>query len=305
MAMVLLGAARSRERVPLALLGLGALGLIPAAYHGWIGPDACVENARIGLVWAGALAGALSACVACRHEEERGLALAACVGLVGPMVFRAIIQVYSEHPQLVHDYRERRTEILASHGWAPDSAMARSYERRLSQPDASAWFAMSNVFASAMAGCTAAFAAGAWVAFRERLWATGDRRDAYRAIGLFGGWRCQLRGSSSLCRPGAALPRAGSPRALGLGLVGLWHSSGQGCLGSLRGSCGARWSGSAWWSPLGAIVARGWVGSGSANSACSSGGSTSRPRPDRGPPPAVGRRVGPVSSRPTSWPRTR
>lgn len=220
--LVLAGAALARQKLPGLLLALGAVGLAPVLYHGWLGPDACVENARIGCIWAGAIAGALAAFIACRDPGERGLVLALCAGLVGPLVFRAAFQVYSEHPQLMEDYRARQDEILASHGWLPDSALARSYERRLAQPDASAWFAMSNVYASVMAACAAAFAGGAWVAVRSRLWTTGDRRDLYRFAGLLGGLVLALAGLL------IAVPAGGSPSkgglaaaALGLGLVAM------------------------------------------------------------------------------------
>lgn len=222
LALVLAGASRARERVPGVLLLLGALGLIPVAYHGWLGPTACVENANTGLTWAGAIAGSLAACVACRHSTERALVVACCAGLAGPLAVRAGIQVYSEHPVLVAEFESNREAFLASHGWTADSAMGQGFARRLSQPDASAWFAMSNVYASVMAGCVAVFAGACLGAVRARLWATGNRNDVYLTVGVFAGLACALGGLFIALPAGGSLPKGGAAAALlGLGLVGL------------------------------------------------------------------------------------
>ncbi|MCC7388942.1 MAG: O-antigen ligase family protein [Phycisphaerales bacterium] len=227
LALALAAAWRERERVPAALLTLAGLGLVPVAWHGWFGPGACVENQAVGLAWAGAIASALAASIACRHPAERALAVACCAGLAGPMVIRAAVQVYVEHPVLVEDFRANREALLASHGWSPESAMARSFERRLHQPDASAWFAMSNVYASVMAGCVAVFGAGCLDAVRARLWRTGERSDLYRALGLGLGLACSLGGLFLALPAGGSLPKgAAAAMVLGLGLLGLgvWHA---------------------------------------------------------------------------------
>lgn len=226
--LILAAARRARERTPTVLLALAAIGLIPIAYHGWLGPTACVENTTTGLAWAGAIAGALAACIACRHAAERGLVIACLAGLAGPLVIRAGIQVYVEHPVLVADFESNREAFLASHGWRPDSAMARSFERRLSQPDASAWFAMSNVYASVMAGCVAVFAAACLDAARARLWTTGHRNDLYRVAGVAAGLGCSVAGLFIALPAGGAIPKgAAAAMLLGLALlaIGLWSTS--------------------------------------------------------------------------------
>ncbi len=222
LALVLAGAARARERVPIVPLLLGTLGLVPVLYHAWLGPGASVENARAGAVWGSAVAGGLAALVACRHGRERALALAACAAIVGPLFFRAAVQVYSEHPVLVEDFKNRREEILAAHGWTADSAMARGYERRLSQPDASAWFAMSNVYASVMAACVAPFAAAVLAALRGKLWSSGSRYDRYTLAGAVAGL-VLAAGGLFLAVPAGGSPSKGAvaAMALGLGLVAL------------------------------------------------------------------------------------
>ncbi len=226
--LILAAARRARERTTAVLLALAAIGLVPIAYHGWLGPTACVENATTGLAWAGAIAGALAACIACRHAAERGLVIACLAGLAGPLVIRAGIQVYVEHPVLVADFEANREAFLASHGWRPDSAMARSFERRLSQPDASAWFAMSNVYASVMAGCVAVFAAACLDAARARLWTTGHRNDLYCVAGVAAGLGCSLAGLFIALPAGGAIPKgAAAAMLLGLALlaIGVWWSS--------------------------------------------------------------------------------
>ncbi|HZW10957.1 MAG TPA: O-antigen ligase family protein [Phycisphaerales bacterium] len=218
LALVLAGAARAAEKIPTAALVLGALALPAIAYHGWLAPDRSVENAHIGTVWAGAIAGGLGALVACRRPAERALAAGVCAAIAGPLVFRAALQVYSEHPVLVEDFKIRREEILAGHGWSPGSAMARSYERRLSQPDASAWFAMANVYASVLAGCLAVFAGGVAEGVRSRLWFTGSRNDGWRMAGLLLGLVLS-GGGLVLAVPAGGAPSKGAIAAAALGLA--------------------------------------------------------------------------------------
>lgn len=222
LALVLAAAWRARERVPALLLALAGIGLIPAIRHGWLGPGASVENAAAGAAWAGAIGGALGACIACRHPGDRALVFACCAGLAGPLAIRGAVQVYVEHPVLVEEFNANRGRFLASHGWAPGSAMARSFERRLTQPDASAWFAMSNVYASVMAGCVAVFGAACAGAARARLWATGDRHDRYRLAGVALGLVCAVGGLFVAIPAGGEVSKgAAGAMLLGLALVAL------------------------------------------------------------------------------------
>lgn len=220
LALVLEGARRTRRPLPRLLLSLAAIGTLPVLYHGWISPDRSVAAMSVGASWAGAIACSLAAFVACREKRLRSLTLGVCAGLVAPLVFRAALQVYSEHPALVEDFRQRRDEILAGHGWTPDSAMARAYERRLAQPDASAWFAMSNVYASLMAGTAGMFGAGVIALCRERVWRSRDRRDLYRALGVGGGLLLSIGGIALALPAGGAPPKGGiAAMLLALALV--------------------------------------------------------------------------------------
>ncbi len=223
LALVLLAARRTGEALPRGfgvVLMLAGLGLPAAAWHGWIGPTACVENANTLSVWIAALAGGLAAMLAGRHPAERALVIASCAGLAGPLVLRAALQVYSEHPVLVDEFRADRAAFLASHGWTEGSATARVFERRLLQPEASAWFAMSNVYASVMVGCAVMFAGGLVAAVRARLWTTGNRPDLYRFLGLLVGTALAIGGIVIAVPAGGVLPKgAAATLLLGMALL--------------------------------------------------------------------------------------
>ncbi|MDQ7014238.1 MAG: O-antigen ligase family protein [Planctomycetota bacterium] len=225
LALVLLAARRANETLPRGfgvVLMLAGLGLPAVAWHGWIGPTACVENANTLSVWIAAIAGGLAAMLACRHPAERALVIACCAGLAGPLVLRAALQVYSEHPLLVEEFRADRAAFLASHGWTEGSATARLFERRLLQPEASAWFAMSNVYASVMVGCTLMFAGGLAAAVRERLWTTGQRPNLYRFLGLLAGTALAVGGVVIAVPAGGVLPKgAAAALVLGMALLGV------------------------------------------------------------------------------------
>ncbi len=221
LALVLLAARRAGEALPRGfgvLLMLAGLGLPAVAWHGWIGPTTCVENANTLSVWIAAIAGGLAAMLACRHPAERALVIACCAGLAGPLVLRAALQVYSEHPVLAGEFRADRAAFLASHGWTEGSATARLFERRLMQPEASAWFAMSNVYASVMVGCAVMFAGGLAAAVRARLWTTGNRPDLYRFLGLLIGTALAVGGVVIAVPAGGVLPK-GAAAALVLGMA--------------------------------------------------------------------------------------
>src|SRR5690606_17747939 len=66
------------------------------------------------------------------------------------------------------NYEQNREQILAAQGWTAGSPMALGYERRLKQSDPSAWFGLSNVYASFMAAGVAALVATLVAAIRRR-----------------------------------------------------------------------------------------------------------------------------------------
>ncbi|HQR39835.1 MAG TPA: hypothetical protein PLF26_15715, partial [Blastocatellia bacterium] len=78
------------------------------------------------------------------------------ISVAAVLAFRGIEQVFIEHPGTVENFKRNRDAILAAQGWPPDSAMARGYERRLMQAEATGWFGLSNVYASFAAASSVA-----------------------------------------------------------------------------------------------------------------------------------------------------
>lgn len=116
-----------------------------------------LHNGRMTLQWfTGAFAGVCVA-IACRDPRVRRVLLAGVLGLAGLLLARALVQTFIEHSAMVADFQSRKGEFFAQRGWSPDSPMARAYERRALQNDASAWFALSNVLGSISACMTLMF----------------------------------------------------------------------------------------------------------------------------------------------------
>jgi O-antigen ligase/polysaccharide polymerase Wzy-like membrane protein len=160
-------AMRARVRaMPVALLLLGMVAII---IHSLARP----AHAEVGMPWAFALAGGFALAHLPRASMWRTVALASILAIAVMLVGKGIVQVYIEHPATVANYEATRNTFLDSQGWAPDSSMARNYERRLYQPEASGWFGLSNVFGSLMASMALALITTAWLTLRARI---EDRR---------------------------------------------------------------------------------------------------------------------------------
>lgn len=138
--------------------GLGVATLLAFMYAVYVGrADAAVLSMRVGFSWLSA-AVAAGTLVFERDPRIRRLVLSCILGFAALLAIRAGVQVYIEHPQAVAGFAAHKPQFLLSHGWTPDSAMARAYERRLLQADATAWFSLSNVLASVSATMTLVFA---------------------------------------------------------------------------------------------------------------------------------------------------
>lgn len=180
-AVVLLGAAvlffseRSARRAihPLWLIAL-AIGGASILLHGWwwqaIGSNAAhgtLGNQRIGSAWLAAIAAAVAILHAARDAAVRRTIAGVLLAFVVLLTLRGLQQVYIEHPITIKSFETNRERWLAAHGWLPDSPMAQAYIRRLRQPEATGWFALSNVYAS-FAGLGVAIAAAWLVTLRFR-----------------------------------------------------------------------------------------------------------------------------------------
>lgn len=147
-AVALAGEALDRRGVSLLQAGLFFIGAGAAAAHAWLVDGGSIDNLFLGSAWTAAMAGGLAMAHLCRHERMRRLTLALAIGVIGLLAAKGTVQVLWEHPQMLRDFRLNRESILASQGWTLDSPMAKSYERRLSQADATGWFGLSNVYSS-------------------------------------------------------------------------------------------------------------------------------------------------------------
>lgn len=166
----MLAVRRGIDRVGAALAVLAAIGAIPIVIHSFNSPD----HLWRGLQWMSAMGSAAAIVVSLRamsHERSRatravlaGVLLAAIV----PMAWHGVLQVWMEHPAMVEEFRAHRSEILAARGWAEGSSQALTYERRLMQPEATAWFGLSNVASSALAAGALTFAGAAFALRRVR-----------------------------------------------------------------------------------------------------------------------------------------
>lgn len=133
------------------------------------------KEAVSGGVWVSGVMVALGLWHAGKGESGRAvrvLAFALIIGAVGLLVVKGAYQVLIEHPATVEAFKRDRAGIIARNGWTADSSMAKAYERRLMQNEATGWFGFANVYASFAAMGVAAFGAlsiGAWRSRREMI----------------------------------------------------------------------------------------------------------------------------------------
>lgn len=146
------------------LLLIGALPLLVHALH----PAASIAELRIGFSWLSAMVVGVGIALSAREPTVRVVVLALFAGLVGVLAIKGAIELLIEHPMLVEAYQKNREQILAAQGWLPDSGMARSYQRRLMQAEATGWFGLANIYASLMAAMAAVWSVLALVAIERR-----------------------------------------------------------------------------------------------------------------------------------------
>lgn len=165
-AIVLMASPLHVRTVGVALGVIGAAGVL-----GHLKPNDA--NAVVGLPWVAAACAGLAAAHLPRRSAARAAMVAALLGIVVLLGSKAVVQVFIEHPATVANYKQTRESFLASRGWSPDSTMARNYERRLMQPEATGWFGLANVFGSLAAAWTVALAVTCVTSLRSKL---ADRR---------------------------------------------------------------------------------------------------------------------------------
>lgn len=198
---LIVSGARVRLIEPL-LLGVGA---IAATMHALFVDGGSLDNLRIGSCWTAALAAGIGIRHLASDPVVRRWIFALVLGASMPLAIHSLVQVFVEHPATVAAYRANPSSFLDARGWTPGSAMARNYERRLMQPEATGWFGMANVHAT----FAAAFVVG-WcgVVLGPRLTKFGGRATSPRPTP-------QWKNARATAAPAVAVPIRGEPFLLG------------------------------------------------------------------------------------------
>lgn len=160
--MAIVGAAMalvvSGMRVRLLEQLLLAAGGVVVAIHALAVDGGSLDNLRLGSCWVSALAAGIGVRSLASDPMVRKWIFALVMACAMPLAVQSLVQVFVEHPATVASYRANPQAFLDAQGWTPGSAMAKNYERRLMQPEATGWFGMANVHAT----FAAAFVIG-WV----------------------------------------------------------------------------------------------------------------------------------------------
>lgn len=145
---VLIGEAVLARPINLIWNALALAGVAGVALHAFLFGADSPEDARVGSTWIAAILAGLAGMHAARDARVRRVTIAALTAFVMMLLAKGVIQVAFEHRITVAQYRANPNAFLASQGWTADSAAARNFERRLTQPEAIGWFGLANVYAS-------------------------------------------------------------------------------------------------------------------------------------------------------------
>jgi hypothetical protein len=143
----ILAQAAARQRLHPWLVVLAALPGVAIVAHG-VGEASDLFR---GSTWLAAAFAGVAALHLGRDPVLRRVLIAGVVAVSAPLVFRGLEQAFIEHPATVEQFRQSKQALFAERGWAPESAAARTFERRLMQREASGWFTLANLFSAAMA----------------------------------------------------------------------------------------------------------------------------------------------------------
>jgi tetratricopeptide (TPR) repeat protein len=160
-ALLMLGSARTHSpgsRLSYVMCLLWAVGAVGVFLHAfvigvgdkWFVPD--IADQRIGLSWLSAISVALALAHVGSDARVRRIVVGTLLGFGVLLALRGVQQVYIEHPRVAADFLRDKTRVLAAHGWTEGSLMAKGFERRVLQPEASGYFGLANVYATLAAG---------------------------------------------------------------------------------------------------------------------------------------------------------
>lgn len=206
-------------RLPATKLLLLLAGCAAVVWHGLFSPVASLDNLLVGMGWAASMAVAVSLSHAARMDSVRKTSAAIAMGFLAVLALKCAVQVFDENPETIAAFQKNREAILASHGWAPDSFAARTFERRLNDASATGWFGLSNVVATFGAAGLGFFAL---LLARE----PGTKPRWLAALGLAASLACLVFSGS---KGGWAAGGAG----LAVGLGGAWIARSRRIRGSL------------------------------------------------------------------------
>lgn len=125
-----------------------AVGGVVVTMHALFVDGGSLDNLRIGSCWVSALAAGIGVRALASDPVVRKWVFSLVLACAMPLAVQSLVQVFVEHPATVASYRANPQAFLDAQGWTPGSAMARNYERRLMQPEATGWFGMANVHAT-------------------------------------------------------------------------------------------------------------------------------------------------------------
>lgn len=159
-----LASSERREMIALAvILAMATAGALAVIWHGWISEAQSIGHRRIGSAWVSGIYAAVAMASAARDRHVARAVLSGLLGLAVLLLIRGVYQMYVEHPATLAEFQRTRDTVFAANGWAPDSASALAYERRISQAETTGWFALSNVFGSFIGAAAAAACVLAWL----------------------------------------------------------------------------------------------------------------------------------------------
>ena len=138
----------------------GSLGVMIAMFSAWSLVSAIQGGDRRGalLFWGNQaglmLAGWLAIQLCCRSKHRAALlAVTAAAGVMLAVI--GLRQVFIDAPERIADFEARGGEILATHGWTPQTPEAIAFKERLFKAVPLGFFSLANVFASVMIVLTA------------------------------------------------------------------------------------------------------------------------------------------------------
>lgn len=147
-----------RFRMVLAAMVGGAVALLHGTGQGFLATGDHMDLIR-GSLWASSMIAAVTLAHLARDGSFKRVCFAVLAGVSVYLGAKGIFQTFVEHPRFVEEFRQNGEQILAANGIEPGSPNAKIFERRVTQPEATGWGGLSNIF-----GTVVATGALAWLA---------------------------------------------------------------------------------------------------------------------------------------------